>query len=562
MKKFWKEISLAVLFIFSAIILNAIGSRRLISETGLAYTSRYTIDTNAEGINRLSAQAVYSSATFFPQTFNDGLISSATIVISSNTALSSATATNTILIASNTALTGAYASNTISISSNAALISSTNTIFLTFNGSTLTANKEWLPNALSSITAVNISSAINTLRVYGVTASTTGTGSTITITASNVGTAWNRFTLSASTIALIIGSTTSFTGGKDPAVLTFNTYKFIANRDYNVDTTFSTNTAKNIANMLNFSTYSITATTTTINFSTGNAILLTATQYGTYPNSFGLSSSTAAFTISASSFTGGRDAAFIKINGVKLTNGIDWFSQTFASYTAQSLSNAISTHPILSQVVISTWNPFSVVITSSLFINHNDYSVFTSTQLALPISSVAYASNGSASGYFQNGYDTDISTTTNFISSANVLTPGLGVLYTRNTGTSPGLLVNQTTYYISSPDSQKFKLARTSTGAVTGTTISISTQNTAGGGFFTLTPIPLSGTSTMKWQISNDSATWIDLSVPSISITSNTLQNSTTYWDLGTVNAQYYSVLIGTPTTGASVIRMDINGKQ
>jgi hypothetical protein len=139
----------------------------------------------------------------------------------------------------------------------------------------------------------------------------------------------------------------------------------------------------------------------------------------------------------------------------------------------------------------------------------------------------------------------------------------LPVLYNKTSGFNPGGLVPLTTYFITNSTPTGFQLSGTSTGALNSVAITIASQTAAGGGVFTLTPLAMTGASGagLRWQISNDSVTWSNLSISSVSITSSTLLNQTTYWDMGIIPARWFKLDISSAAAGAYSLKAYINGK-
>lgn len=542
---------------------------QLVNEPAAEVAKSFVIDLNQAGVSRVSAQIVYSTASPAAVTFIDGTTSTGTITISSNSFLATAQSTDTIIISSNTALVGAAASDSISISSNGYLVLTTTAETINFYGSTLTINKDFLPTAFSTKTAQNLATAINGLGIYGVTATTNCltstvpvcTGSSVTIVANAFGAAFNVFTLVSSTPSALTVTTSPFSGGKDPASFTFNGNLFVSSKNWFVDVNFATNTAVNIANMLNFSTYSITAATATIGASTG--VVLTAITSGTAGNSYTLFSSTpSALAMGTTNFVNGRNAAVLKFNGFSFTNGIDWLTGTTASATARNISNMFATNPVISTMINSTWTANGIVFSTSTAVNISSYTFYSSTQAALTVSSTqTFTGDGSAIGAFSTGTASMINLVTDFISTTNAFTTGMAVLFSTTTGTSPVPLVNQTTYFALNATPLTFQLAFTATGAIAGLPINITTATATGGGSFSLTPLPFNGNASAAWQVSNDSVTWAVVNVSSLSFTSSTLQNSTTYWDFGNINARYLRLNYSTPTAGGVNMKVYLNGK-
>ena len=79
----------------------------LVNEAALAYNSTYSVDLQNNGVNALSAQATYSSATIAAASFGDGQQSTGGITVVNYAALVAAPAVNNLTVVTNTGLTGA-----------------------------------------------------------------------------------------------------------------------------------------------------------------------------------------------------------------------------------------------------------------------------------------------------------------------------------------------------------------------------------------------------------------------------------------------------------------------
>jgi hypothetical protein len=318
---------------------------------------------------------------------------------------------------------------------------------------------------------------------------------------------------------------------------------------------FSTQTAQNIANAINGSASSATFTAARA----GSTVFLASKSSGSLLNSYTLVSSTpAALVLGATHFFNGRDAVTLGVNNVVLKNGTHWFTGATAADTAQSISSAIVAYS--GGLVISTWNA-SVIYATSTAINKNTYVIYSSSQAALTVSSVALiAASGLGQGYFQNGSASDISG--GYINKSNTFGVGLPVLYSTATGTNIKPLVSQTTYYVTAVDSSKFKLSTSRANAAAGTAVTFTFYVSTGAGTYTLTPIGY-GTgapASFKYERSNDHSNWFDAPVSSGTVYV-TAASSGQAVDFGDANFRYYRANFVTSDAGASSVKIWMTGK-
>jgi len=144
---------------------------------------------------------------------------------------------------------------------------------------------------------------------------------------------------------------------------------------------------------------------------------------------------------------------------------------------------------------------------------------------------------------------------------------GFQVLFSTNGAASaPSPLINQTTYYVIPVDVNDFKLATTSTGAVAGTAIVLTSTGTAGA--YKLTPLAITGTPSFKWQVSNDGTTWNDLTatpynvaISSITMSAYTFGGASTVWDFGPFNYVWVRLNVIAPTAGGIQLKCTPNGE-
>lgn len=257
--------------------------------------------------------------------------------------------------------------------------------------------------------------------------------------------------------------------------------------------------------------------------------------------------STGSITVTS---TNSLSSAFITINDVTLNQGVDWTATTTASGTAKAISDAIMANSSLSAIIRSTWTSGGIVYATATAVGLNAYKLYAYPPASLTRSKSTFT-GGSASA---------IGTASSKINAtAHGLTTALPVLYTKTAGTSPGQLSAGTTYYAIPIDANSFKLSDTSTGAVAGSpVISIATQTAAGGGSFTLTPTPIAGSYSFKWQESNDGTNFSDVAVSSVTYAAS----GNTIWDFGTVNFKWLRLKALTGTGGGLNLQVIGIGKQ
>ncbi len=360
------------------------------------------------------------------------------------------------------------------------------------------------------------------------------------------------------TVSSLSGLTTSYASNKitvvtnsalSGAVITFNGTALTEGIDWG-KAAVSSNTAVSLKAAIDrkFSTSLVTTLATG-----GTVIYATATSVGNFANAYTLTSSTqAALTVNSATFAGGQNNASISINNVPLYQGTDWIKGATSSATAKAISDAIMANASLNTIIASTWSAGGVVTaTSTAQGTASNYSLSSST------AALVFAPTSAMAG----GSGNNIDITNSKINKANTFTTGLALLYTKTAGTSPANLVAGTTYYGIAVDLNNFKLATSTTNAVAGTNISISTTATGAGGSFTLTPLAYAGTPSFKWQASNDGTNYTDLSVSSITYTAASTTASSTLWDLAAYDYRYLKCSVTAPTAGGFALVVTLQGK-
>lgn len=513
-------------------------SANAVDETALAYSKTYTTDLNGLNIAQVSFQAVYSSATVPAASFTDGTKSTGQITVASASNLTAVASTNTLTVTATANLAAVKATDNITIVSTSSL----GNAYITFAGRRLVNGINWFGTNTTTGTAVSIAAALDSQPEIDAIAS----GSVVYATATIAGTTANSYGLASSTAAFTVASS-SFTGGLGKALdnssFTVNGRAFFNGVDWFTQPT-SSETATAIAAVIN-RVAGIQAS------AAGSVVYATATTAGTAGNSFTLSGSTAALAAASPTFTNGRNNAAVTVGGITLTNGSQWTAVATASGTAKAISDAIQANPTLAAAIASTWTVQGIVYATSTVVGGSvNYTLATSIPASISVSGANMT----------GGTGTAIDLTAESITVAHTFTVGLPVLLTKSAGTTPAPLNVGTTYYVVPINATSFRLATTSTGAIAGLTVDITTQTAAGGGSFTLTPLTITGTPSFKWQVSNDAVNWSDLAVSSVTFASPYTAASS-YWDLGRLNARYVRLNVVGPTTGGLQLRIIANGK-
>lgn len=284
--------------------------------------------------------------------------------------------------------------------------------------------------------------------------------------------------------------------------------------------------------------------------SAGSVVYATATVAGTAGNAFTLSKISAAnLTLGGGTFAGGVADAFVQIGGITLTRGANWAVGASTALTAANIANAVRANSTLNALVSPSTSSAVVTITAKAVGVAGNLSL-ASGPGSLTNSGVAMT-GGTDSAYVVNA--------TSIHKTAHGLTTALPVLYT-STVTLTGLTTG-TTYYAYRVDADNFKLSDTSTGAVAGVGFrTLASGSTAGPHTFTLAPLSIAGTFGFKWQVSDDNATWSDMSVSSVTFGSPYTSGNAN-WDFGTVGHRYVGVLVSSGTAGGMAVTVGVTGR-
>lgn len=276
-------------------------------------------------------------------------------------------------------------------------------------------------------------------------------------------------------------------------------------------------------------------------------------------------------------YTNGTPSGHNVTDGVKSSNQLTvttGFGNSLAGHTISINGTTFTFGAVQSGVTIATQATANLQaqFISSAIVNSGQISVITSTHVAAVVYATAtavglgnYAVTSSTTGlqwsqlFFQNGVASMIDLSANSITKASHgFTTGLRVLYASSTVTTGiGGLNGGTTYYAIRIDDSSYKLATSSTLAVAGTAVDITSQ--PGSQTFTVTPPTLlagSGAS-FKWQASNDNSNWTD--VPSISSVTYTAAGNS-IWNFGEFNYRYIRMNFVQPTNGCLGLTVPLFG--
>lgn len=288
--------------------------------------------------------------------------------------------------------------------------------------------------------------------------------------------------------------------------------------------------------------------------SVGSVVYATATA-GAYYNATQMVSSNGNIVVATPYFTGGQDNATLQINGVQLRQGTAWTAATSNAATASSIASAINAAPFLNTKLHAQAIGSVVTATSTLNGAVYNYKLQSSAPSAL-----------TASGPLMVGGDNAAFTLGSSVfntTGGSTLSKALPVLYSGSP--TIGGLSNGTTYYAVPVSGNSFMLAKFSTSAVAGNVdlvvvTSTNTQIHSSEHTYTLAPLPITGTPSFKWQVSNDSVNWSDLQVSSVTVSSYSNPPALAIWSFGFIGTRYVRLNVVAPTTGGLAINAQLFG--
>lgn len=242
----------------------------------------------------------------------------------------------------------------------------------------------------------------------------------------------------------------------------------------------------------------------------------------------------------------------LNIGGITVTAGTSFPVVNSLADTATNLAQAInaSTCPLSSMMSVQAID--NVIYATSTLVGGN-YAMATSNSNKLSVSGANMT--GGKGAYYSAANDT-------IQIASHGFTLGLPVLYTQ--GAAIGGLTDQETYYVIPVDSNNIKLASTSTGAVAGLAVNITTQRAqTSANTYTLAPLAMGASNaSAKWQYSNDGINYLDVpTIASISISSATT-SAFAGWDFGVYDYRYLRLNVTGPTQGGIAIKAMLHVKK
>lgn len=333
------------------------------------------------------------------------------------------------------------------------------------------------------------------------------------------------------------------------SIITINGYELIEGTHWTRQAA-SSNTARSLAAAISLYTQFVST-----NNATGTVVYSSAPAYGTAGNAYTITSSTpAALTLSGAKFTGGRDRGFVSINGTVLYAGVDFSVGASSAATATNIAAAINANSVLSTIVVAT-APTScsshcgVIKSTSTSNDVNAYSLTTSSYAMLTPSGNMYV----------GGQAGNINSVTDVITKSNTF--GLGADVMLGATAISGLTKNTTYYAIPVVAGSSFKLSDTSTGAIAGVAMDISTSAVQGESY-TLTPATCTTGASFVLQQSNDNANWVTAPSTGTVTLGQPSGTASLIYDAGLFNFKYLRFNYTAPTKGAIAADIAIHGKR
>lgn len=146
--------------------------------------------------------------------------------------------------------------------------------------------------------------------------------------------------------------------------------------------------------------------------------------------------------------------------------------------------------------------------------------------------------------------------------TAHGLTKALPVLYRVTAGTALGPLIGETTYYAIANTPNIFSLSTTSAQALANDPIVITSKANGDTETYTLIALPITGTPSFKFRVSNDGVDFADLSVSSATMLTYTAGGVTSIWDFAFFNYKFLRMAVIGPETGGILLKAVMNEKK
>jgi hypothetical protein len=284
-----------------------------------------------------------------------------------------------------------------------------------------------------------------------------------------------------------------------------------------------------------------------------SVIYATAPASGAFYNSWTVTTNApSSISVANATFTGGADNARVAINGVVLTQGLagGWTVGGSASATASSIASAINANSLLSRLVTATPSGTAVNLVSNLA-GVNNFGLLSSAPSAVVPSGATMIGGIAPSASLS---------TSQIAIPGNAFTLALPVLYSAN-GVQLGGLTDQTTYYAIPLANGNLQLADSQAHAVAGTFVTLTSSTTqSSANTATLTALPIAGTPSFKWQVSNDGSNWSDLAISSVTVSSYSNPPASTVWSFGALPFVWIRLNAVGPTAGGLNLQVQVVG--
>jgi hypothetical protein len=288
----------------------------------------------------------------------------------------------------------------------------------------------------------------------------------------------------------------------------------------------------------------------------GATLTLTATTPGANANAIRVTTNnTDTLTVGAATFTGGRNATVVTVNGYPFKAGVNFAVGAADSNTATNLANAINARATVSaQVVAAKVDTAKVTVDSLKVGTVSNFSLATSNSSGISKSGVAMTGGTNASWALGSK---------NITAAAHGLTLAYPVLYRLGAGAAAiSGLTGETTYYAIPVDANTTQLADSSAHAIAGTGIVLASSSTlASAKSYSLLPLAFTAAATTggKWQVSNDNSSWSDVSASTVSWIAGGGAGSTN-WNLGLIQYRYLGFNVVGPATGGLTLNVTAFG--
>ncbi len=262
------------------------GSGLQITKDAQAVSYTQTIDVG--GLERFSMQVDYTAVRPATSTIAAGTPSTAEFTVADYAGLNGAEASVTITLVSG--------KNTSAIDG----------AVIRINGHTFTEGVDWNRLAISTMTMASLKSAID---AWNTEYSASVSSNIVTVTAADIGTPANSWTITTSTGVLSLSGAT-FSGGQTPGFISINGTTLTEGTDFNAETSSNT-TAQNISDAINAN-----ATLALIVSSSKTATgVFTITSLTNNPNQYPLVVSDAADLVTTVPYMGGGVTSDISVSG-------------------------------------------------------------------------------------------------------------------------------------------------------------------------------------------------------------------------------------------------------